>query len=163
VPTFAETPGWEEFKQALITARCAPSMAFPEIVAPPIERQLHGPFRSHLDLPLLDTEEAARMEPVWWAIFELVRAHPAGCGCDPGVMAWRAAYAIAEVLLRLPDADGVYRRRYIGDVEHIYGWRCSRHDQADVRLNKAWDANTARKAYEAHMAAKHPEVKTDVA
>lgn len=155
--TFAELPGWGEFKQAMIRFGYAPSMVFPSIVAPPAEVQPHGPFRSHIDLPLLTTEEVARMGPVWEAVFELVRTHPEGCGCNPTIMAWRAAYATAEILLRLPDAEGVFRRRYIGDDGYIYGWRCSLHEHTIERTSKGHDQNGARKAYEDHMKTKHPK------
>lgn len=157
MPTFSELPGWEEFRKQLVDARIAPSVVFPSLVEPPAEPLPHGPFRSHLDLPLLTGEEAARMQPVWEAMFELVRAHPEWCGCDSTVMAWRASYVTAEILLRLPDAEGVFHRRYVGDAELVYGWRCTRFGCATERTSKALDMNGAHKAYAAHMAKKHPE------
>lgn len=157
MPTWSELPGWDKFKKNMVDARVAPSAVFPDIVEPPIEPPPHGPFRSHTSLPTLTAEECARMEPVWDAIYGLVRAHPEGCGCDPTVMAWRASYATAEILLRTSDANGPFRRPYAGDVEYIHGWRCWRCSPAIVRHSKAWDMGTARKAYEAHVEIKHPE------
>lgn len=155
MPTWSETPGWDEFKRAMVDGRTSPGLLAAAPGDPLPEPVPHGLFRSHLDLPHLTAEECARMEPVWDAIYGLVSNHPDGCGCDPAVMAWRAAYATAEILLRLPDANGMFRRRYVGDSEYIYGWRCYRHGQPIERHGKAWDANSARKSYEAHMEAKH--------
>ena len=155
--TIRDLPEWEQFRSQMIDARIAPSAVFPDLVKPPAESLPHGPFRRHLDLPLLTGQEAARMQPVWEAMYELVRAHPRGCGCDPTVMAWRASYATAEILLRLPDAEGVYRRRYVGDAELVYGWRCTRSGCAIERTSKALDAGGAHRAYAAHMAKKHPQ------
>lgn len=157
MPIFSNLVEWEEFRQQMVDARIAPSALFSDPTDPPAESLPHGPFRSHLDLPLLIGEEAARMQPVWEAMYELVRAHPEWCGCDPTVMAWRAAYATAEILLRLPDAEGVFRRRYVGDAELTYGWRCTRAGCAIERTSKALDASGADAAYRAHMTKKHPE------
>lgn len=154
--TSDETELADKLRRAGIDGRVLPqALADPE----PVAAGPHGPFRSHLDLPMLDPGEVARMGPVWDAIYKLVAEHPTGCGCDPGVMAWRAAYATAEILLRLPDAEGVFRKRYIGDTDdgYIYGWRCSKCPTTVERVNKGWSPNSARGAYEAHMSAKHPE------
>ena len=154
MPTSDETELAYKLRRAGADGRMLPqALTDPE----PVAAGPHGPFRSHLDLPTLTPGEAARMSPVFDAIYELVKAHPEGCGCDQGVMAWRAAYAAAEILLRLPDAEGVFRKRYVGDTDYIYGWRCLKCSPSIERVNKGWGPNPARQAYEAHMASKHPE------
>lgn len=161
MPTWSELPGWDELKQTMIDGRTSPALLAAQPGDSLPEPVPHGLFRSHLDLPTLTPEECARMEPVWEAVWKLVRDHPDGCGCDPTVMAWRASYATAAVLLRQPSADGVFRRPYVGDVEYVHGWRCWRCTPTIVRHSKGWDAGAARKAYEAHVEAKHLEVAGD--
>jgi len=149
---------WPELVNTFKLMRYAPSML--GFVPAPTEPQPHGLFRSHLDLPLLTPEQSQRMEPVFQAVFDLVKQHQ-HCECDPTVMAWRGAYAATVALLAPPLPDGPFSTPYVGDVPDgvVWSWRCSlpHGDYTAVveRLNKGWNRRDAAKAYKDHMKAKH--------
>lgn len=151
---------WPELVQSLKLMRYAPSMV--GLVDPPTGKQPHGLFRSHLDLPLLNGEQAHRASPAFVAVYELVREHQ-HCDCDSTVMAWRGAYAAIAALLAAPPKDGPFSEPHVADLPDgvWWGWRCGLphgdHTAGIVRQSKGWNERDARKAYSAHMSAKHPE------
>lgn len=149
---------WPELVETFKLMRLSPTVLFP--AGPDPEPNPHGHFRSHLDLPLTTPQQAQRMAPVFAAVFDLVRQHQ-HCGCDPTVMAWRAAYAAALALLDPPvKEDGPFSTMTQGGPLR-WAWRCSLpHGDYTAVVERGaprWTRRDAVKAYKGHMKAKHPE------
>lgn len=151
---------WPDLVETFKLMRLSPLVFSP--AADALEPNPHGHFRSHLDLPITTPEQAQRMAPVFSAVYELVKQHQ-HCRCDPTVMAWRAAYTAALVLLAPTPPDGPFSEPCFGDMPDgvWWGWRCSlpHGDYTAVveRRSKGWDRRDAGKAYRSHVKAKHPE------